>query len=64
MDQPLFFAHYTSKGYLIVEPVKIKTGVTIGIKTTVMGDVEIGEGTMVSPHEVVKPKSRISAGKK
>jgi hypothetical protein len=57
------FAHYASKGYLVVEPVKIKAGATIGIKATVMGDVEIGEGAMVSPHEVVMPKSRIPAVK-
>jgi hypothetical protein len=55
------FAHYASKGYLVVEPVKIKAGATIGIKATVMGDVEIGEGAMVGPHEVVMPKSRIPA---
>lgn len=53
------FAHYASKGYLVVEPVKIKDGATIGIKATVMGDVEIGEGVMVGPHEVVMPKTRI-----
>lgn len=53
------FAHYASKGYLVVEPVIIKAGVTIGIKATVMGDVEIGEGVIVGPHEVIMPKSRI-----
>ena len=53
------FAHYASKGYLVVEPVKIKNGATVGIKATVMGDVEIGENVMVGPHEVVMPKSRI-----
>jgi hypothetical protein len=55
------FAHYASKGYLVVEPVKIKAGATVGIKATIMGDVEIGEGAMVGPHEVVMPKSRIPA---
>lgn len=55
------FAHYASKGYLVVEPVKIKAGATVGIKATVMGDVEIGEGVMIGPHEVVMPKSRIPA---
>ena len=55
------FAHYASKGYLVVEPVKIHNGATVGIKATIMGDVEIGEGVMVGPHEVVMPKSRISA---
>ncbi|MCK5104746.1 MAG: hypothetical protein KAR17_18110, partial [Cyclobacteriaceae bacterium] len=58
------FAHYASKGYLVVEPVKIKAGATIGIKATVMGDVEIGEGAMIGPHEVVMPKTRIPAVKK
>jgi len=58
------FAHYASKGYLIVEPVRIKAGATIGIKATVMGDVEIGEGVMIAPHEVVMPKSRITSAEK
>jgi hypothetical protein len=53
------FAHYASKGFLVLEPVKIKAGATIGIKATVMGDVEIGEGVVIGPHEVVMPKSRI-----
>lgn len=53
------FAHYASKGFLVLEPVKIKAGATIGIKATVMGDVEIGEDVMIGPHEVVMPKSRI-----
>jgi len=53
------FAHYASKGYLVVEPVKIKAGATVGIKATIMGDVVIGEGATVGPHEVVMPKSRI-----
>jgi len=55
------FAHYASKGYLVVEPVKIKAGATVGIKATIMGDVEIGEGAMIGPHEVVMPKTRIPA---
>ena len=36
-------AHYASKGYLIVERVKIQKGATVGLKATIMGDVEIGE---------------------
>ena len=52
------------KGYIIVERVKIKDGATIGMKATVMGDVEIGEGAVITPHEVVLPKSRIPAGRK
>jgi len=57
-------AHYAAKGYLIVEPVKIRKGATIGLKATIMGDVEIGEGAVIAPHEVILPKSRIPAGRK
>jgi hypothetical protein len=57
-------AHYASKGYLIVDRVKIGKGATLGLKATVMGDVVIGEGAVIAPHEVVFPKSRIAAGRK
>ncbi|HLF35301.1 MAG TPA: hypothetical protein VI583_13745 [Cyclobacteriaceae bacterium] len=57
-------AHYAMQGYLIVDKVKIGHGVTIGLKATIMGDVEIGEGASIGPHEVVFPKSRIPAGRK
>lgn len=57
-------AHYASKGYLIVEPVKIRNGATVGLKASIMGDVEIGEGATIAPHEVILPKSRIPAGRK
>ena len=56
--------HYAAKGYLVIEPVKIKRGATVGLKATVMGDVVIGEGATIAPHEVVMPKSRIPAGYK
>jgi len=57
-------AHYASKGYLIVEPVRIRRGVTIGLKATIMGDVEIGAEAVIAPHEVILPKSRVPAGRK
>ena len=57
-------AHYASKGYLVVAPVKIGKKVTIGMKATIMGDVEIGEGAVIAPHEIILPKSRIPAGRK
>jgi acetyltransferase-like isoleucine patch superfamily enzyme len=57
-------AHYASKGYLVVKPVKIRKKATIGLKATIMGDVEIGEGAVIGPHEVVLPKSRVPAGRK
>lgn len=53
------FAHYGMKGYLIVGRTHIKKNTTIGLKASVMGDVVIGEGVMVSPHTVILPKSRI-----
>jgi hypothetical protein len=56
--------HYASKGFLIVDKVKIKDRATIGLKATIMGNVEIGEGAAVGPHEVILPKSRIPAGRK
>lgn len=57
-------AHYASHGYLIVERVRIRKGATVGIKATIMGDVEIGEGATIAPHEVILPKSRVPAGRK
>jgi hypothetical protein len=56
--------HYASKGFLIAEKVKIHDRATVGLKATIMGDVEIGEGANIGPHEVVLPKSRIPAGRK
>jgi hypothetical protein len=57
-------AHYASQGYLIVDKLKIGKNATIGLKATVFGDVEIGEGAIIAPHEVVLPKSRIPDGRK
>ena len=54
-------AHYASQGYLVVEPVKIEDRVNIVLKATIMGDVHIGEGVKIAPHEVVMPKSRLTA---
>jgi len=53
--------HYAAKGYLVIAPVKIRKGATLGLKCTIMGDVEIGENAIIAPHEVVYPKSRIPA---
>lgn len=57
-------AHYASRGYLIVERVKIGKGATLGLKATVMGDVVIGENAAIGPHEVILPKSRIPADRR
>ena len=55
-------AHYGQAGLLIIAPVKIGDGCTIGIKATIMGGVEIGAGARVMPHSVVLPKTVIGAG--
>jgi hypothetical protein len=57
-------AHYASKGYIVVDHVKIGDGATVGLKATIMGDVELGEKAAVGPHEVILPKSRVPAGRK
>jgi hypothetical protein len=56
--------HYASKGFLIVDKVRIKDRATVGLKATIMGNVEIGECAAIGPHEVILPKSRIPAGRK
>lgn len=53
--------HYAAKGFLVIAPVIIKKGATLGLKSTIMGDVEIGENAIIAPHEVVYPKTRIPA---
>ncbi len=55
-------AHYGVGGYLVIAPVKIGKGAVIGLKATIMGDVEIGENAKVLPNSVVMPKTRIPAG--
>lgn len=54
-------AHYGMGGYLILAPVKIGNKVTVGLKASIMGGVEIGEGAKVLPHSVVLPKTIIGA---
>ncbi|MEJ2636269.1 MAG: DapH/DapD/GlmU-related protein [Calditrichia bacterium] len=57
-------AHSASAGYLIVAPVHIRKGATIGLSAIVMGDVVIGENAKIQPGVVVLPKSRIPASEK
>lgn len=52
------FAHYGQKGLLVIRPVHIKKGATIGLKASIMGDVVVGEGAMVPPHTCLLPKTR------
>lgn len=57
-------AHYATSGFLIVAPLKIGKGATVGMKATIMGGVEIGEHATVLPNSVVLPKTVIPAGEK
>jgi acetyltransferase-like isoleucine patch superfamily enzyme len=57
-------AHYAAKGFLIVDKVKIHDHVTIGLKASIMGAVEIGEKAVIGPHEVILPKTKIPSGRK
>lgn len=56
------FAHFAGGGHLVIEPIVIESGVTIGQKATVMGDVRIGAGAKILPHSVLLPGSRVGAG--
>jgi acetyltransferase-like isoleucine patch superfamily enzyme len=55
-------AHYGMSGYLIIAPVTIGDGAVIGLKSTIMGGVEIGKFARVLPNSVVLPKTRIPEG--
>ncbi len=53
--------HYGSGGFLVLSPVKIGKGATLGLKAIVMGGVEIGENARLLPNSVVMPKTKIPA---
>ncbi len=55
-------AHYGQGGFLVIAPVKIGNGCTIGLRATIMGGVEIGDDAKVLPNSVVMPKTIIPAG--
>lgn len=52
-------AHYGMKGILIIDKLIIKDNATIGLKASVFGDVVVGEGATVKPHDVLLPKTRV-----
>lgn len=54
--------HYGQKGFLVLAPVKIGKGTTIGLKASVMGGVTIGKNCVVRPHSVMLPKSTLGDG--
>lgn len=51
--------HYGQAGLLIIAPVKIGNNCTIGLKSSVMGGVTIGDNVKIMPHSVVMPKTVI-----
>ncbi|MCM2279803.1 MAG: hypothetical protein NDJ89_17145 [Oligoflexia bacterium] len=55
-------AHYGVGGFLIIAPVKIGSGATIGLRATIMGGVEIGERARILPNSVVLPNVKVPAG--
>lgn len=55
-------AHYAQGGYLVIAPVKIGAGATIGLRAIVMGGVTIGEKAKVLAGSFVLPKTEIPAG--
>jgi len=58
----VILAHYGMGGYLILAPVVIRKGATIGLHAKILGGVEIGEGAKILPNSVVMPKTRVPAG--
>lgn len=55
-------AHYGQGGLLVIAPVKIGTNCTIGLKSSIMGGVTIGDNVKILPHSVVMPKTHIPSG--
>lgn len=54
--------HYGVGGYLILSKVKVGNDVTIGLKASILGGVEIGDGAKILPHSAVLPKTKVPAG--
>lgn len=54
--------HYGQGGFLVLAPVRIGDGATIGLRATIMGGVSVGERAKVLPNSVVLPKTKIPAG--
>jgi acetyltransferase-like isoleucine patch superfamily enzyme len=55
-------AHYAQGGYLVIAPVLIKRGATIGLRAVVMGGVEVGEKAKVLASSFVLPGTTIPPG--
>ncbi len=55
-------AHYAQGGYLVVAPVKIGAGATIGLRAIVMGGAEVGAKAKVLASSFVMPNTKIPPG--
>jgi hypothetical protein len=54
--------HYGQAGFLVLAPVEIGDGSTIGLRVSIMGGVRIGKNARVMAHSVVLPKTEIGDG--
>jgi non-ribosomal peptide synthetase-like protein len=55
-------AHYAQGGYLVISPVLIRRGATIGLRAVVMGGCEVGEKAKLLANSFLLPNSKVPAG--
>ena len=55
-------AHYAQGGYLVIAPVKIGEGATIGMRAVIMGGVTVGAKAKVLANSFVLPNTTIPDG--
>lgn len=54
-------AHYGQSGFLVLAPVVIDDGATIGLRVSIMGGAHIGKNARIMPHSIVLPKTKVGA---
>ena len=55
-------AHYAQGSYLVISPVRLRAGATIGLRAIIMGGVNVGEKAKVLAGSFVLPNTIIPAG--
>lgn len=55
-------AHYAQGGYLVIAPVRVGAGATIGLRSVIMGGVDVGNKAKVLAGSVVLPNTTIPDG--
>ena len=55
-------AHYAQGGFLVIAPVRIGAGATIGMRAVIMGGVEVGAKAKVLANSFVLPNTKIPDG--